>query len=194
MYATHIAQNWENSACRIKDYVANSDEDIFPDAPIRLRLLHALGVAPSFLVSRFRTIRNKLEHEYKVPTIQEVREAIDLAHIFMGCVDNALSIAIYFHIVSKFFGTSKCKDSREVLEQELTIGYWNGKFEILASHPEKNIKKKIINPNDAEYLPLLRISIALEAGKNIEPAHYDLMRSIGISVPTGAHNPTVDYC
>jgi hypothetical protein len=190
IYATKIAQNWEGYISRIESYIAGSEEDIFSDAPIKLRLLHALGVAPSLLVSRYRTIRNKLEHEYKIPTTQEVKEAIDLAQLFRGCVDNALNIIFAFFISPQSSKAINKIEDRPTLD----IRYRNGEFIIDAYHPNRRKKREIIFPNDVEYLPLLRISIVLESDKNVGPAHYDLMRSIGISVPTGAHEPNVDYC
>ncbi len=56
------------------------------DIPIKLRLIHALNLAPSLLISKSRTLRNKLEHFYQKPEIKDAKEALDVADLFMRSV------------------------------------------------------------------------------------------------------------
>lgn len=49
----------------------------------RLKLLNLLGMAPSLLISNIRNLRNKMEHEYIIPTYEEVRRAIEVAELFI---------------------------------------------------------------------------------------------------------------
>src|SRR5262245_56669507 len=51
----------------VKDYIKpHTNPNVRADVPQRLRLLHALDVAPPSLISKTRTIRNILEHEYQL--------------------------------------------------------------------------------------------------------------------------------
>ena len=60
------------------------------DTILKLKLLQSLDVAPSVLVSTIRNLRNLLEHQYLLPKENEVREALELANLFIGATDNAL--------------------------------------------------------------------------------------------------------
>ena len=60
------------------------------DTTLKLKLLQSLDVAPSVLVSKIRNLRNLLEHQYLLPKENEVREAVELANLFIGATENAL--------------------------------------------------------------------------------------------------------
>lgn len=60
------------------------------DSSIKLRFIQSLELAPIFLISKIRTIRNKLEHEYILPNEGEVREAIDVAELFINATQNVI--------------------------------------------------------------------------------------------------------
>ena len=42
-------------------------ENLSGGFPLKLRLIQVLEIAPTFLISQIREIRNKLEHEYILP-------------------------------------------------------------------------------------------------------------------------------
>jgi len=42
-------------------------ENLSGEFPLKLRLIQVLEIAPTFLISQIREIRNKLEHEYILP-------------------------------------------------------------------------------------------------------------------------------
>ncbi len=62
------------------------------DIPIKLRIIHALNLAPSLIISKSRTLRNKLEHMYKKPEIDDVKEALDVADLFIRSVTGKLGM------------------------------------------------------------------------------------------------------
>lgn len=62
------------------------------DIPHKLKLVQAIGLAPSFLVSNIRGIRNKLEHYYEVPTQEEVERSIELAELFILTIEGRLKM------------------------------------------------------------------------------------------------------
>ena len=74
----------------IKAFVEHFDLD--EDVPIKLKIIHALNLAPSILISKTRTFRNKLEHFYKKPTIDEAKEALDVADLFIRSVEGKFKI------------------------------------------------------------------------------------------------------
>jgi hypothetical protein len=70
--------------------------------PKKLKLIKALDFAPSNLISKTRTLRNKLEHYYTKPQRVEVNEAIELAELFILTIENRIKmIPIQFFISDK---------------------------------------------------------------------------------------------
>ena len=54
--------------------------------PLNLRLFSALGLAPSFLISEVRLLRNKVEHEYEIPESDDVLKAIEVSELLLNTV------------------------------------------------------------------------------------------------------------
>jgi hypothetical protein len=54
--------------------------------PTQLKLFCALGFAPSFLISEVRLLRNKIEHDYELPKIEDVKKAIEVAELLIETV------------------------------------------------------------------------------------------------------------
>lgn len=73
----------------INEFEASVDEH--KDSSMKLRFVQALELAPIFLISKIRTIRNKLEHEYRLPNESEVREAIEVAELFINATQNVIT-------------------------------------------------------------------------------------------------------
>ena len=65
-------------------------ENLSRDYSLKLRFIQALEIAPTFLISQIRKIRNKLEHEYLLPTQEKAKEAIELAELFINATQNKL--------------------------------------------------------------------------------------------------------
>lgn len=56
--------------------------------PAQLKLFCALGFAPSILISEVRLLRNKIEHDYELPKIEDVKKAIEVAELLIETVRN----------------------------------------------------------------------------------------------------------
>lgn len=54
--------------------------------PLSLRIFCALGLAPSFLITEVRNLRNKVEHEFQIPNELEVLRAIEIAELLLNNV------------------------------------------------------------------------------------------------------------
>ena len=65
----------------IKENFENSECDGLTE---RIKLIEILEIAPVFLISKIRTLRNKVEHEYTLPTKEEVKEAIEISELFIN--------------------------------------------------------------------------------------------------------------
>lgn len=51
--------------------------------PRKMKLLEDLQIITPRILSKINTKRNKLEHEFKVPTQEEVQDAFDIAYLFI---------------------------------------------------------------------------------------------------------------
>ncbi|MCB2297051.1 hypothetical protein [Clostridium tagluense] len=90
----------------IKEYFKEEVVDGLTD---RIKLLQVLNIAPTFLISKIRNLRNKVEHEYIMPTYQEVKESIEIAELFINSSMRKISIsnrAIYF---GNKYGLEECE-------------------------------------------------------------------------------------
>jgi len=87
------------------------------DISHKFKLIQALDFAPSMLISKTRTLRNKLEHNYNIPTNIDVNEAIELAHLFNLAIDNRINIVEeHFTITDEknFIKDWECKKSFDI--------------------------------------------------------------------------------
>jgi len=65
------------------------------DISRKFKLIGALDFAPSIIISDVRRLRNKLEHQYKRPTQKEIKDAIELAELFISAVENKTKFIEY---------------------------------------------------------------------------------------------------
>lgn len=108
----------------------------FSGVPFKLKFITSFGIAPSFLVSKIRELRNKLEHEYKMPSKAEVREAVEVAELFINSTENIITRNFYHSI---FFGNNLYIDD----------SYNKPFFKI--SYPEDNKDNKILKQKYNEF-------------------------------------------
>ena len=85
---------------RIKE-IANSANKIvelvnFENANLsyKLKLIRALDFAPIDLISKYRNLRNKIEHHYQKPKKNKALEAIDIAELFILSIESKTQIII----------------------------------------------------------------------------------------------------
>ena len=60
--------------------------------PYKLQLIQALNLAPGFIVAKARSLRNKLEHHYSIPSKRQVQESIDIAELFIRSIEGKTKI------------------------------------------------------------------------------------------------------
>ncbi|WP_308898790.1 hypothetical protein [Candidatus Desulfosporosinus nitrosoreducens] len=66
------------------------DEKLNRDYSFKLRFIQALEIAPTSFISQIRKIRNKLEHEYILPSHEKAKETIEIAELFINATQNIL--------------------------------------------------------------------------------------------------------
>lgn len=76
-----------------KEYINNRfTNKQFDGITEKIKLLNILGLAPTLLLSKIRTLRNSVEHEYEVPSKLEVEEAIEVAELFINSSTRKINI------------------------------------------------------------------------------------------------------
>lgn len=141
------------------------------DIPIKLRIIHSLNLAPSLLISKSRTLRNKLEHIYKKPEVQEVKEALDVAELFIGSVSSKLGLIwTEFEIV-------------DWKNNELIFEFLEKKFKIDYKKNGKLMTSYIIDSNNIEFYGLLRLMISSNDEIEIEKTFKILLKQIKHPIP-----------
>ena len=122
-----------------------------------------MEIAPSFLGSKIRLLRNKLEHEYAIPKKKEIKEAVEIAELFINATENVLCSNI-----CNCFGFSSSFDS-ETLEFN-DISYYvdfditgDKKITITLLHSVEKISETITLA-DEEYVFLIKTMISHEFG------------------------------
>jgi len=89
----------KNLPSSFTDFLADFDQQLLPkDLTIKLKFIHVMNFAPTGIVSRTRTLRNKLEHNYEEPQLNEVEDAIELSELFIMAIESKLFPVCDFHI------------------------------------------------------------------------------------------------
>ncbi|UZP03333.1 hypothetical protein JW813_16735 [Clostridium botulinum] len=65
-------------------------ENLSGEFPLKLRFIQVLEIAPTFLISQIREIRNELEHEYILPSEKRAKEAVEMAELFINATQNKI--------------------------------------------------------------------------------------------------------
>jgi len=167
----------------VMDYIKRhslSDEHV--DTSQKLKLIRTLEVAPSNLISKIRGIRNLLEHEYKLPTEAQANEALELATLFVGSVNNVLNTFVDGFYISSEEGIFEIINPRS-WENVLSVIVHRGYFDIAGKAKHKEIQKVRISKTKKQYLELIRLNIAISIGGNVEDALYDLLQTINCNIP-----------
>ncbi len=168
----------------IKSFIGRYESINSPiNAPTKLKLIQALGMAPTGVIKKVRTLRNKLEHYYKAPTREEVEESIELTELFIGSLQNRMHTFVEEVTIGK---NKNLENDNGQFYQCVYINYDTNKKIFTASSFIKGEKSKIleININDKPYLYLIKLFLLLETEPDIKNIWKDLIYSIGYdSIP-----------
>ena len=118
--------------------------------PFKLQIIKALNLAPVFLISNIRNLRNKVEHEYSPISKEDAKSAIELAEFFLNSVKSK------FEKMASFEFTDETKRSK--VSPAVISGMFfdiNNK-EIVIRYEENNFR---INSKDRNYLPIVALMV-----------------------------------
>lgn len=126
---------------------------------LKLRFIQALEIAPTFLISKIRMIRNKLEHEYILPSQEKVRECIELAELFIDATQNKL-----FNRFITDYNIQNEYDSTDIYIREpfynIEFKPGEGKVKIYARN-EKGVTGEVnLSSLDEEYIYFIKSAIS----------------------------------
>jgi hypothetical protein len=166
----------------IKEFIQHFD--LNEDIPIKLKIIHALNLAPSILIARSRTIRNKLEHLYQKPTIEEAKEALDVADLFIRSVEGK------FKSLTTDFGLTDENNYNSDNNWHFNYG-----LEILFETDDRKfyIKKLIKNEKSdsieidssfTEYYGLLRLMFSIDDDVELEDTFKVLLKQLKHPIPS----------
>lgn len=172
----------------IKKFVDHFDLD--EDIPIKLKIIHSLNLAPSITISKTRTLRNKLEHFYKKPTIHEAKEALDVADLFIRSVEGK------FKMLTNDFGLTDEKNYGDggQYDGNYYLDFKNGLSLSFDTNNRIFLVRKVINKkiieqfdidcNYIEYYGLLRLMFSIDDDIDLNESLKVLLKQLKHPMPT----------
>jgi hypothetical protein len=117
----------------------------------KLAFLQEASVFSSYTLSRLNTIRNEMEHEYRIPKVHELEVYFDLASAFVAVLElnmtfasNKRSIFVVFSDKGEFIEGIEVKYNYEV--PSICIEWWDN----TTVYPA--LKRDLSNPNEFAFL------------------------------------------
>jgi hypothetical protein len=161
------------------------------DAAPKLKLLRAMGMAPTGLISKARTVRNKLEHYYQVPDLNTVKDTVELAELFIGTTQNKLRSFVEGFTVGN---SMDMLNEHEQLDRCIDFKYDSekAKFSICSYSPGVDEQEIQIESKDISYLHLIKLCMTLETDLDARSALHGLFEAIGLTIPLTALKVTVE--
>jgi hypothetical protein len=145
----------------IKDIIDQyeSENEKLNDIPFKLKFIQAMGIAPLFLVSKIRLLRNKLEHEYFLPKKEEVKEALEVAELFINATYNVVYSSICTEIS---FGSNFDSEKLDFIEEHYYVEFnvsTDKSIHVMILGLEERIKE-IITVKDLEYVFMIKAMVS----------------------------------
>lgn len=118
------------------NYIEENYDGIVP----RIKLLNILGLAPSIIISEIRSLRNKVEHNYIVPSLDSVKKAIEIAELFINSSNRKFS----YSPMALYIGNELSDNVPDYCGHSLEYPY----ISIFCSSTDKIVIKCFKNDND----------------------------------------------
>lgn len=152
------------------------------DTPYRLKIIQALGLAPAYLISKARLLRNKLEHYYKKPKLESVKEAVDVADLFMRSSDMRYRLLeSRFNITDEKNIGDKCLFTTGL---EVQFDSKNKLFSVIVKVDEKPDQEFNISATEVAFYALLRLMNAIDDEFESQNSMRCLLTLIGHPIPS----------
>lgn len=150
----------------LKQFVSN------PGQPLKFQVLESLGIVTPAIVSRVRRIRNLLEHQYKMAAAAAVRDAIDVASLYLSACEGSMNTFLE-NVHFQAGDTVEVMKGYEDYDRSFSVGLdWRG-TQLKVEYWNRNKgerAEKILKPRDVTYLAWLRVLFAVRAEDLMEEA------------------------
>jgi hypothetical protein len=134
-----------------------SNKKFLSNFPSKLEFLQDMGIIAPSITRKVVKARNFLEHEYKYPDEEQVKDAIDIAELFIEATNR-----IFESFTDSFFVFNKKERSIEVkFDSE------NKMFELIFYKDPEVFITEINFQNKELYLTLLKFAISIRNSKKI---------------------------
>lgn len=150
--------------------------------PEKLKVINAFGMAPAGLVSSVRALRNKVEHYYNVPSIDDVKMAIEVAELFIAATERKLIDFWGFEITDKKHKDNSDKGKLSGLY--ITRDLYSDSFEVRYYCPfSGNRYKAKVLPENESYAPMMRMCITHDQNEEFSKSLKYLLKVSGHQIP-----------
>ncbi|EGQ9579626.1 hypothetical protein D0810_18505 [Vibrio cholerae] len=150
--------------------------------PLSLRLFCALGLAPSFLISEVRNLRNKVEHEFQIPNEHDVTRALEIAELL---INNVKAKELYTCSID----ISDLKRKGDAEDGYITGVYFEedyktSSFQLTGWRDKTERIKYLFDTNEIQYYFLLRAMFVAEHDKEkLSDSIRMLLETLDIKTP-----------
>lgn len=156
--------------CQIDQWIQAFGFETSKTTKKKIEIINEIGYAPRIL-RKVADARNLLEHEYRLPKIQEVEEALDLAWLFIGASSGApIPSCMYMENEDSRINNIKIgSDTVSVSQSGLRFELDEKLFSVMAfeanegtGFKQKPLAKVVIKNSDPIYLPILRLMLTVQ--------------------------------
>jgi len=172
-----------NDIIYVKEYIKYFEENCHKiiDSGLKLNLLNVLDVIPIKLISDIRKYRNTIEHEYKKAEKKVAEQSLEITHLFLNATDyvfNGFAVEYSFGYNEEKLFEKNTLANGIWIKYNTVLKYFN--IEIYQNR--KLICKEKIFQQNRFYLPLLHISLSIDAKVDHSIAHKYLLYICGINI------------
>lgn len=163
------------------------------DATQNLKLLHALDIVPSGLVSEMRMIRHNLEHRYKYPSKEDVSNFVDLAKLFIRSTEYVLKLfPDYWMLIDTEVPQLKTKIiliEYPHKEKRFRLSFKNME-KIDGSQLQVGLRSRLVDqiyiePTSVLFLPLVALNVTAAVDGYLQPSLESMVAIVSSEIPAG---------
>jgi hypothetical protein len=151
----------------------------------KLDLLRDLGVAAPKIIEEIRTLRDKLDHAYERPSLEQATRAYQIASLF---VDATARLCVLFPIGYLWYH----EESGERLDISFFESYYQCCVNIYGPTFQDNYYEGVVDHNDESYIPVLSALTRMQLGRvrgSISPAFFANLFTVLEKIPNTLGNP-----
>jgi len=159
---------------------------------MKLKVINAFGMAPAGLVSEVRLLRNKLEHYYSVPTVAEVRKAIEISELFVTATEKKLLDYWDFELTDYKRRVDSKLDGR-MSGLSISKRGNSGPFTVKNCHPSGEGNSFVdVDIENESYPVLMRMCISLDQEEEVRRSLLYLLKINNHRIPEEKVNVSIE--